>query len=140
MATHFTQLIIDYKYADTNNEYHPLDNSYYVRGFGASFLSDQFFSPKINYGFPIWYPDLAIGPLVYFKRIRANLFYDIGFDRDFTQTNKLRQLQSAGIELLFDNRYLRIAELSMGVRAGYKLVAPEEDTEKFFITFVLDAN
>lgn len=140
MATHFTQLIFDYNYSDLNNEYHPLNNSYNVRGFGAAFASDQFFSPKINYGFPIWYPDIAIGPLVYFKRVRANLFYDLGFDWDFTQTNKLRQLQSAGIELLFDNRYLRIAELSMGVRAGYKLVAPEEDTEKFFITFVLDAN
>lgn len=140
MATHFTQLIVDYKYTDLNNEYHPLDNSYYVRGFGAAFLSDQFFSPKINYGFPIWYPDIAIGPLVYFKRVRANLFYDLGFEQDFTQTDKLRQLQSAGIELLFDNRYLRFAELSMGVRIGYKLVAPEEDTQKFFITFVLDAN
>ncbi|HRQ29247.1 MAG TPA: hypothetical protein PLU49_04180, partial [Saprospiraceae bacterium] len=140
-ATHFTQLIVDYKYTDLNNEYHPLNNSYSVRGFGPGFLSDQFFSPKINYGFPVWYPDVALGPLVYFKRVRANLFFDMGFDWDFAKTtDKIQQTQSAGVELLFDNRYFRLAELSLGIRAGYKLVTPEENAERFFITFVLDTN
>ncbi len=138
--THYIQLIADYRYADLQNEYHPLNNSYYVRGFTSKFLSDQFFGPKINYGFPIWYPDIALGPFVYFKRIRANLFYDIGLEWDFTQAEQFRQVHSTGIELLFDNRYFRMIDLSAGIRAGYKPIRLKNDTEKFFVTFAFDTN
>lgn len=138
--THFIQLIAEYRYTDLQNEYHPLNDSYTVRGFNSGYLSDHNLIPKVNYGFPVWYPDIALGPFVYFKRIRANLFYDIGLEWDLTQEDPFRQVHSTGIELLFDNRYFRLIDLSAGVRAGYKPVRHIDDAQKFFIEMVFDVN
>ena len=33
---------------------------------------------SVNYALPIWYPDIALGPILYIQRIKANCFYDYG--------------------------------------------------------------
>jgi hypothetical protein len=37
-----------------------------------------FFTFSANYALPIWYPDIALGPVLNIQRIKANLFYDYG--------------------------------------------------------------
>lgn len=46
---------------------------------GYSYPSEQSFSSILsNYEFPLLYPDIALGPFLNIKRIRANLFFDFG--------------------------------------------------------------
>ena len=64
----------------------------------------QMFGFGINYNFPLAYPDWGFADIIYFLRIRANLFYDDTYvpyyatNGPFVQT----QYRSAGIEIYLD--------------------------------------
>ena len=76
---------------------------------------------KSDYTFPIAYPDLAIGPLLYLKRIRGNLFYDVALN-SFKQENHWvnQKLSSRGFDLTADFHFLRIIfPINAGVRLIY---------------------
>ncbi len=95
---------------------------FYPRGYD-SFLSDEVFRIGFNYSLPLWYPDLAIGPLAFIKRIKANFFFDYGdlktgfpFDNnDFLNGS----MTSTGVELRFDVRAIRLVDIDFGVRYSY---------------------
>jgi hypothetical protein len=79
------------------------------------------------------YPDFALGPLVYFKRFKANLFFDGG---TATGHDINQQLQSAGVELTSDMHILRfVFPLDLGVRVGYQ---PLE--KQYFADFLFSVN
>lgn len=79
-----------------------------------------------DYSFPIYYPDFALGSLLYVKRLRGNLFCDIASNsykyrdqknRDFWQTD---QLTSLGCDLTADFHFLRIIfPINAGIRMIY---------------------
>ena len=89
------------------NPYQYPDAFEYTRGFDAP-INDEFFNLSLNYGLPLVYPDWGFGGLVYFMRIRANLFYDQGVGRINNQDQDT-DYRSTGIELLFDNVYFNVA-------------------------------
>lgn len=68
-----------------------------------------------NYALPLAYPDLAVGPVVYIKRLRGVLFFD------YTEmTNSRAFLRSYGVELMADTHILRfVAPVSLGIRTTY---------------------
>lgn len=69
-----------------------------------------------EYSFPIADPDLSLGPLLYVKRIKGNLFYDYG--RGFGgQTTWL--YRSAGAEIVFESH---LFSLPMAVDLGARYV------------------
>ncbi|HEX7016933.1 MAG TPA: hypothetical protein VF191_15600 [Cyclobacteriaceae bacterium] len=89
----------------------------------------QFFTISGNYAFPLWYPDIAVGPLLNIQRVRLNLFYDYGegeglehyynFEsaRIYTLDTGTRY-QSAGAELSFDVNFFRtLPQFEIGIRA-----------------------
>ena len=87
----------------------------------------------LNYKFPFAYPDFALGPLVYFKRFKANLFFDGG---KATGHGINQQLQSTGVELTSDMHILRfVFPVDLGVRAGYR---PLE--KQYFADFLFSVN
>ena len=91
---------------------------FFPRGYN-SYTSDRVSRLGFNYAFPVAYPDLALGPLVFLKRIKANLFADMArmeFDFPFTGS---RDLYSSGAELTFDIRLLRLLDVNLGVRYSY---------------------
>jgi hypothetical protein len=46
---------------------------------GYSYPNDEkFLTLSANYAFPLWYPDIALGPVFNIQRIKLNLFYDYG--------------------------------------------------------------
>jgi hypothetical protein len=45
--------------------------------------NSKFYTLSGNYELPIWYPDIAVGPLLNIQRIRTNLFYDYGEGKGF---------------------------------------------------------
>ncbi len=91
---------------------------------GVSGKQDQeLLSLRGTYAFPIAYPDWSIGPVIYMKRIRANLFYDHSFG---WIGNNLRQYSSVGTDLLAEIHILRfVAPFELGVRAAY---LPEDES------------
>jgi hypothetical protein len=73
-----------------------------------------------NYHFPLFYPDWGFGNLLYFRRVRANAFYD------FTQGKSLRTglttpFGTAGGEIFFDMKVWNIQTATLGIRYSYLL-------------------
>jgi len=79
-----------------------------------------------NYVFPIAYPDLSLGPILYLKRLRGNVFFNYANNKFRALNNNSiywanYNLVSYGVEILADYHLLRmIFPLSSGVRIGYE--------------------
>jgi hypothetical protein len=87
----------------------------------------------LNYKFPFAYPDFAIGPLVYLKRLKANLFYDGGLGSIHGISQKL---QSTGVEITSDLHVLRfIFPMDIGFRFGYRPIE-----KQYFSDFLFSVN
>ncbi len=74
----------------------------------------------VNYHFPLFYPDWGFGNLIYFRRVRANAFYD------FTQGKSLRTglttpFGTTGGEIFFDMKFWNIQTATLGLRYSYLL-------------------
>lgn len=88
---------------------------------------------SINYKFPFAYPDFSLGPVVYVKRLKANIFVDGGLRMN---DGMKKRLQSAGFEITSDLHLLRfVFPLDIGFRYGYRLV--ERD---FFLNLLFSVN
>lgn len=130
-------------------QYKFLDNFRYPRGYGK-LIHDQIRRIGLNYSFPICYPDLAIGPLFFIKRVKANFFYDhasvilnntaiavltpltsVTFNGNVPYAENM--YESTGIELTFDVRTLRLVDFDLGVRFSYPLNTTEYSPKIEFI-------
>jgi len=95
----------------------------YPRGYNTSQRADNFGKIGLNYSFPIFYPDMALGGLAFLKRLKGTFFYDhgwIGIDA-FQGNNFVNNQRSVGFELGIDFRALRLVEVDLGVRYSYLL-------------------
>jgi hypothetical protein len=115
--------------------YIPINRIDLPRGY-VSAISGEIKTFSADYALPLVYPDWAVEPLIYLKRIRADLFYDWsngtdileGKDKYYTGT-----YQSTGAELLADFHAGRIiVPFSSGVRMGYLLNSKRMFTEFLF--------
>lgn len=85
----------------------------------------QLYTYGIDYMFPIWCPDAAIGKLIYFKRFKASLFYDQSYIKTDVVGESLLSdysysLKSCGVELKSDLNLLQhIAPFELGMRYSY---------------------
>ena len=87
----------------------------------------------LNYKFPFAYPDFSFGPLVYLKRLKANLFYDGGIATTHGQSQILR---STGVEITSDLHLLRfIFPIDIGFRFGYRPIE-----KQYFSDFLFSIN
>lgn len=92
-----------------------------------SFRSTRLVSASVRYVFPLLYPDLNLGKFIYFRRIKAALFYDAARMEDDSDTSGKgkglvfrKSLQSLGADLTADSNFLRFyAPVDMGIRAVY---------------------
>ena len=90
----------------------------FPRGYDYVFF-DSFTKMGFNYAFPFAYPDWALDGILYIKRLRANLFYDLGIGQT---DQKTEYFQSCGVELKMDFNLLEIpADLEMGLRLAYRM-------------------
>jgi len=76
-----------------------------------------------NYHLPLLYPDWGFGNILYFLRIRANLFYDFTRAKDFNTARQLvyRDFRSYGTEIYFDTRWWNQLPISFGIRYSHLL-------------------
>lgn len=86
---------------------------------------EKIYSMSLNYTMPLWYPDLALGPLLNVKRVRVNAYFDYAFGSDPKLTSITNEVQSAsyasaGGELKFDINVMRfLPEFDIGIRYSY---------------------
>ncbi len=89
----------------------------YPRGYTNVFKEDGF-SLKADYKFPVWYPDLRIGGLMYLKRLKMDLFCD--YADNFYASIRDPFMLSTGTELMLDLHLMRyFAPFEIGVRSSY---------------------
>lgn len=86
---------------------------------GYSTLSfDEAISFKLDYKFPLAYPDFHLSSLLYIKRIKMAVFYD---EVNHLKGNK-EYYRSVGSDLLFDIHLLRsFVPFEIGLRSAYLL-------------------
>lgn len=100
----------------------------FPRGYSYQF-HERIAKSGINYAFPLWYPDLNILSILYFKRFKANQFYDYGVVWDGDNDKFYR---SFGTELTTDMNIFHLPiNCDLGVRYSYLL-----ETHKHVFEFV----
>jgi hypothetical protein len=114
---HGIKIDIDWQKELNSNEYQFSDMFFYSRGYENA-PNDETFRVGFNYALPLAYPDWGYAGLTYFKRIRANLFYDMGQTKLDGISSKLN---SYGAELIFDNTFMNVLPISIGMRQSFLL-------------------
>jgi hypothetical protein len=128
-------------WAYQKTEIENLENNYMFRNGiplprGHSVIRDQqMYSMSGNYTLPVWYPDIAIGPLINFKRLRANGFVDYSFGASkLYQRNS--EYASAGVEVKLDLNIMRFyPQFDIGVRYTRGLTPATSQIELLIGTF-----
>lgn len=114
---HVVWLQFDYRKESSDNTFLFGDNFMYSRGY-AAYISNWIYRIGVNYQLPIAYPDFGFGGLIYFNRVRTNLFADIS--KLGMESGQL-DMNSVGLELIFDVKVLNIESFSFGLRWSYRL-------------------
>jgi hypothetical protein len=87
------------------------------------FRAEKFYSMSANYTLPIWYPDIALGPVVNLQRFRGNAFVDYGFGNStFTNRSVSETYVTVGAEIRLDLNIMRLLnQFDIGFRFSYGL-------------------
>ncbi|GAB5410876.1 MAG: hypothetical protein BalsKO_32410 [Balneolaceae bacterium] len=119
----------DYQFADFFN---------YARGYNYV-LNEEVSRLSLNYRLPLLYPDWGFFNFAYFKRVRANFFYDQAEAAISFATNSIEQ-KSYGAELTVDTIMLNVLPVNFIFRQSFLPDAfsgnPSSNFEFFFqVTF-----
>ncbi len=111
-----------YYQRDTMQQYLFSNNFPFSRGYSAVDFP-RMWKLAVNYQLPIAYPEWGWGNLVYFSRLRLNIFYDYTRGKSLRTGNQY-QFASTGGELFFDTRWWNQQAVSFGFRYS-RLLNPE---------------
>ncbi|WP_139958517.1 TolB family protein [Flavicella sediminum] len=145
---HSTKLVATWQKENLTNTYKYPNTFAFSRGY-ESLFNDEALKLSANYEFPIFYPDWGFWGLTYFKRIRGNLFFDFSkLDRKFSYERKSDSAilptsvnrNSYGAELIFDNIFLNVLPVSIGLRQSILLNQDIYSTEKSNSALFLQLN
>jgi len=135
----------------SDNNYRFTNNFYYPKGYNPLYLGNgEFYRLGINYHFPIAYPDWGFAGLLYFLRVRGNLFYDVAgladtrqyFNSSSNTTENIKTattLNSFGAELIFDISIFNALKTAIGLRysilenANYSQIKGQNQVFEIFI-------
>ncbi|MFO7657845.1 MAG: hypothetical protein R6W78_12325 [Bacteroidales bacterium] len=119
-----------------NNSYvgyvYPSEMLFY-RGY-ENIFTNKITKFSADYTLPLVYPDLGLGSVLYIKRIRVNIFTDIGQGKSVRKSvNYTKDYLSFGADLLFDTNFFRfLPEIDLGIRTAY---AKDAGTTVRFVAF-----
>jgi hypothetical protein len=111
---HSLVLSAAYQARDTMQQYLFSNNFPFSRGYEAINFP-RMWKLSANYHLPICYPEWGFGQIVYFQRIRANLFFDHTIGKSL-RTGSQFQFNSTGLEVFFDTRWWNQQPISFGIR------------------------
>ena len=133
ISNHHIRLYSGYENSNRLNQ--PLSGYVrYPRGAGTLF-HERIWTNQLNYSLPLFYPEWNIGRLMYFKRIKGNLFIDMAsvYAQGFNDV-----VWTTGIELFADTHFLRlIAPAEPGFRTVLDI---EEKAFTFEFLFRMNLN
>ncbi len=111
------------------------------RGY-PNYYSEKFWKVTLDYSFPLMYPDISIGPVIYIKRIKLNLFYDHAYGHKVIENLEPEIdyytgiYKSFGAELTSDLNIIRfIYPFEAGIRCSY---LPAKNS--MYLEFLLSVN
>ena len=114
----------------------------YSRGYIAANYH-RMYKLGVNYHFPLVYPDFGIASIVYFLRVRANVFYDFTRVYDYTTQNRIYfsdDYRSAGTEIYFDTKWWNQHSVSFGFRYSRLLDAEKQGISPNQWEFIIPVN
>lgn len=114
--THNLVINTSFQKRDTLEQY-IFGNSFpFSRGYtGVNY--PQMWKLGANYHLPLLYPDLGVGSIVYFLRVRANLFYDHTNGKYYNKGKSYNdELRSYGTEIYFDTKWWNQHNVTFGFR------------------------
>ncbi len=133
MQNHGIKITGTWQKEPLSNNFRFVDKFDYARGY-ESRIKDEIYKVSFNYSLPLLYPDWGFGGITYFKRISANLFYDIS---NINYAQKSYHQNSYGIELFFDNTVFNLLPLTFGFRESILLntdiIRPDRKTHFEFV-------
>lgn len=112
--THSIVINAAYQSRDTAREYLFSNSFPFSRGYDA-LNYPRMWKLGANYHLPLLYPDWGFGNIVFFNRIRANVFYDYTIGRSLRYATNY-QFKTAGGELYFDTKWWNQQSLTFGIR------------------------
>jgi hypothetical protein len=116
------------------NSYYFRNNIPLPRGLSISRFQ-QMSSMSANYTFPLWYPDVHIGPLLNVQRVRVNAFFDYAYGQS-KLFNTSQTYASTGVEVKFDFNIMRfLPQFNLGVRYSEGLNPSASKVELLIGTF-----
>jgi hypothetical protein len=102
------------------------------RGFRSRY-HDRLSRAGISYHMPLLYPDLAIGPLVYSRRLQGAVFADAGRGSDRTDSS-VTNYRSIGAELTTDLAFFGTRSTTrLGVRLSQRLTGDKRAVAQFIV-------
>ncbi len=106
-----------YLHRDTSAQVDFSSNFPFSRGYSAVNLY-KMYKWGVDYNLPLVYPDAGFADVVYFLRIRGNLFYDNTYAKDFSAAANpfAASFRSTGAEIYFDTKWWNEAAISFGIR------------------------
>jgi hypothetical protein len=120
---------------DQSFNYSFSDNFVYARGYNTPFYT-RIYKLGANYHLPLAYPDWGFAQILYFNRIRANLFYDYSMANYAPQRINTRYT-SAGTELYFDTRIGNALPFTFGVRFSHLFDQDPVDNAQNRVDFIV---
>jgi len=103
-----------YQARDTLRTYSYSNNFPFSRGYPAIDFP-RMWKWGVNYHLPLFLPDWGVAHIIYFLRVRANVFYDWTTVRSLRQQRNFN-FRTAGAEVYFDTKWWNQQELSFGFR------------------------
>lgn len=91
-----------------------------TRGYDYLYQTHQQWAFKADYAFSIFSPDMSLGSVIYIRRLRANLFYDLTRNQARAKGGWTTQ-SSFGTDLIFDWNLLR---MTFPLTTGVRLIQP----------------
>jgi hypothetical protein len=119
LPAHSLVLAAAWQSRDTIQDYSFSSNFPFSRGYWAVNFP-RMWKVGANYHLPLWLPDWGLGQIVYFKRIRANLFYDLTGGKSL-RTGITTRFATTGAELFFDTRWWNQQPVTFGLRYNHLL-------------------
>lgn len=111
-----------YQSVDTMSQFFS-NNFSNARGYDDYYFR-KMWRASVNYHFPICYPDWGFGNIIFFQRVRANIFYDYSkvYAGYFGHPPSISwNLNSTGAEIYFDTKVWNELPVSFGIRISHLL-------------------
>ncbi len=123
--THSFMVAAAFQQRDTLNNARFSNNFPFSRGYTAENFY-RMWRWSANYQLPLVYPECGVGNIVYFTRIRTNLYYDYTKAMDFFTSGSPYngQFRSFGSEIYFDTQWWNQLPISFGIRYS-RLLDPD---------------